>query len=91
MTAQFQFIIIIIIVIIIRSDYAISPLQFFELKTTKAVTRMCYSLRSGDSSILPALNFHPAEIREPDDLCGNECYRRKLLMMGIMMPETCWA
>ena len=27
--------------------------------------------------------------REPDGLCGNERYRRELLMMGIMVPETC--
>jgi len=51
----------------------------------------CYSLRSGHSSILPALNFHPAATREPDGLCGNQRYRRELLMMGIMVPETCWA
>jgi len=49
----------------------------------------CYSLRSGHSSILPALNFQPAAIREPDRLRGNQRYRRELLMMGIMVPETC--
>ena len=27
--------------------------------------------------------------REPDGLCGNRRYRRELLMMGIMVPETC--
>jgi len=27
--------------------------------------------------------------REPDGLCGNQRYRRELLMMGIMVPETC--
>ena len=26
---------------------------------------------------------------EPDDLCGNQRYGRELLMMGIMVPETC--
>jgi len=35
------------------------------------------------------LSFHPAATREPDDLCGNQRYRRKLLTMGIMVPETC--
>jgi len=49
----------------------------------------CYSLRSGHSSNLPELNFQPAATREPDDLCGNQRYRRDFLMMGIMMPETC--
>ena len=47
------------------------------------------SLRSGHSSILPALNFQQAATREPDGLCGNQRYRRELLMMSIMVPETC--
>ena len=46
-------------------------------------------LRSGHSSILPALNFQPAATREPDGLCGNQRYRREHLLMGIMVPETC--
>ena len=45
------------------------------------------SVRSAHSSILPALNFQPATTREPDPLCGNQRYRRELLMMGIMVPE----
>jgi len=52
-------------------------------------TEGCYSLRSGHSSILPALNFQPAATREPDGLCGNQRYRHELLMMGTMVPETC--
>ena len=52
-------------------------------------TEGCNSLRSGNSSILPALNFQPAATREPDGLCGNQHYRRELLIMGIMVPETC--
>jgi len=40
-------------------------------------------------SVLPALNFQPATTPEPDGLCGNQSYRRELLMMGIMVPETC--
>ena len=36
-----------------------------------------------------ALNLQPAATREPDGLCGNQCYRREFLMMGIMVPETC--
>jgi len=35
------------------------------------------------------LSFHPAATREPDGLCGNQRYRRELLTMGIMVPETC--
>ena len=43
----------------------------------------------GHSSILPALNLQPAATLEPDGLCGNQRYRRELLMIGIMVPETC--
>jgi len=45
--------------------------------------------RSGYPSILPALNFQPAATREPDGLRGSQRYRRELLIMGIMVPETC--
>ena len=51
--------------------------------------RRLYSLRSRHSSILPVLNLQPAATREPDGLCGNQRYRHELLMMGIMVPETC--
>jgi len=45
-------------------------------------TESCYSL-------LPALNLQQAATREPDGLCGNKRYRRELMMMGIMVSETC--
>jgi len=35
------------------------------------------------------VTFKPAATREPDDLCGNQRYRRELLTMGIMVTETC--
>jgi len=54
----------------------------------ECLDRWLYSHRSGHSSILPALNFQPAAIREPDGLCGNQSYRRELVMMGIMVSET---
>jgi len=40
--------------------------------------------------IHPTYNSRPAATREPDGLCGNQRYRREL-MMGIMVPDTCWA
>jgi len=52
-------------------------------------TEGCNSLLSGHLSILPALNLQPAATPEPDGLCGNQRYRRELLMMGIIGPETC--
>jgi len=33
--------------------------------------------------------FQPAATQEPDGICGNQRYRHELLMMGIMVPETC--
>ena len=36
----------------------------------------------------PALKLQPAATREPDGLCDNQRYRRELLMMGILVPET---
>ena len=35
------------------------------------------------------LYLQPAATREPDGLFGNQRYRRELLMMCIMVPETC--
>jgi hypothetical protein len=35
------------------------------------------------------LSFHPAATLEPDGPCGNQRYRRELLMTGKMVPETC--
>jgi len=48
------------------------------------------SLSAGRMDELPDRSgFGP--VREPDGLCGNQRYRRELLMMGIMMPKTCCA
>jgi len=44
-------------------------------------------VQAGWMNVLPALNFQPAT-RDPDGLCGNQRYRRELLVMGIMVPET---
>jgi len=51
------------------------------------LTEGSYSLRSGHSSILLALNLQPAATQEPDGVCGNQHYRRELLMTDIMVPE----
>jgi len=40
-------------------------------------------------SSLTAPNLQPAATQERDDKCGNEHYRRELLMMGIVVPKTC--
>ena len=33
--------------------------------------------------------LQPAATREPDGLCGNQRYRSELLIIGIMVHETC--
>ena len=56
----------------------------------KAVT--AFGLTAFDPETHPSylhLRFHSAATREPDGLCGNQRYRRELLTMGIMVPETC--
>jgi len=49
------------------------------------------SLQSGHYSSLTAPNLQPTANQERNDQCGNQHHRRELLMMGIVMPETCWA
>jgi len=39
--------------------------------------------------LLPAPNFQPTATQEPDGPCGNQHYSRVLMMMGIIVPETC--
>ena len=71
--------------------WVVSVLQVEAFSLQHRPDRRLYNLRSEHSSILPALNFHPAATREPDGLCGNQRYRRELLVMCIMVPEACWA
>ena len=46
---------------------------------------------AGHYSILTAPNFQPTAKQQRDDQCGNQHYSRELLMMGIVVPETCLA
>jgi len=50
-----------------------------------------YSLQSGHYSNLTAPNLQPTANQERNDQRGNQHYSRELLMMGIVVPETCWA
>jgi len=45
----------------------------------------------GHLSSLPAPNLQSTTTQEPDGQCGNQHYSCELLMMGIAVPETCWA
>ena len=48
-----------------------------------------YRLQPGHYSSLPAHNVQPTANQERDDQCGNQHYSRELLMMGIVVRETC--
>jgi len=37
------------------------------------------------------INATPSTFTERNDQCDNQLYSRELLMMGIVVPETCWA
>jgi len=37
----------------------------------------------------PAYNLQPTTNQERNDQCGNQHHSRELLMMGIVVPETC--
>ena len=37
------------------------------------------------------INANPSIFTERYDQCGNQHYSRELLMMGLLMLETCWA
>jgi hypothetical protein len=47
------------------------------------------SLQPGHYSTLPGPNLQPTANQEGNDQCGNQHYSRELLMMGIVVPETC--
>ena len=48
-------------------------------------------LQPGHYSSLNAPNLQPTANQERNDQCGNQQHSRELLMMGIVVPETCWA
>jgi len=50
-----------------------------------------FSLQPGHNSSLTAPNLQPTANQERNDQCGSQHNSRMLLMMGIVMPETCTA
>jgi len=48
-----------------------------------------FSLQPGHYSSLTAPNLQPTANQERNDQCGNQHHSRELLMMGIVVPETC--
>jgi len=48
-----------------------------------------FSLHPGHYSSLTAPDLQPTANQERNDQCGNQRHGRELLMMGIVVPETC--
>ena len=51
--------------------------------------KSCFSLQPGHYSSLTAPNSQHTANQERNNQCGNQHHSRELLMMGIVMPETC--
>jgi len=51
--------------------------------------RALLCLQSGHYSSLTAPNLQHTANQEQKDRYGNQHYSRELLMMGIVVPETC--
>ena len=51
----------------------------------------CHPFQPGHYSSLTAPKLQPTANQEQYDQCHNQHYSRELLMMGIVMLETCWA
>ena len=50
---------------------------------------VCYNLQPGHYSSLTAPNLQPTATKERIEKCGYQYYSLDLLMMGIVVPETC--
>jgi len=75
---------------LLSSEILISPPPRKETTFERvAGLKFLYSLQVGHHSRLTAPNFQPTANEERNDQCGNQHYSRELLMMGIVMPETC--
>jgi len=48
------------------------------------------SVRAAAQTLLQP-NLQPTATQERNDQCGNQHYSRELLMIGIVVPETCYA
>jgi len=65
-------------------------MSFSQLQA-KARLKSCFSLQPRHYSSLTAINLQHTANQERNDQCGNQHHSRELLMMGIVVPETCWA
>jgi len=59
------------------------------VRTTPSAPYTGFSLQPGHYSSLTAPNLRPTTNKERNDQCGNQHYSREILVMGMVMPETC--
>ena len=76
---------------IIRSSRLCCRLPHWSFRSWFAVYWRLGAVRLEYYSSLTAPNLQPTANQERNDQCGNQHYSRELLMMGIIMLETCWA
>jgi len=55
----------------------------------KKLAGVVSGLQPGHYSSLPAPNIQHTANQERNDQCGNQHHSRELLIMGIVVPETC--
>ena len=69
-------------------DYHIGRLVLC-LLYVRGWVQLGFCLQPGHYSSLTAPNLQHTANQERNDHCDNQHYRRKLPMMGVVVPETC--
>jgi len=78
--------------LLLRLAHPLTNSHYFEFDVCWTVHHFDdWSPQPGHYSSLTAPNIQPTASQERNDQCGNQHYSRELLMMGIVVPETCWA
>jgi len=54
-----------------------------------STNKSCLGLQPGHHSSLTAPNLQHTAKQERYDQCSNQHHSRELMMMGLVMPETC--
>ena len=66
-----------------------SKYPLFKVRVIQSTTGVVSGQQPGHFSGLTAPKLQPTANQERGDQCGNQHYSRELLMMGIVVPDTC--
>jgi len=77
--------------VILITTLVVSFLVCCMLEVRCGYAGVVYVLQSRHYSSLTESNLQHTANQERNDHCGNQYHSRELLMMDIVMPETCWA